>query len=152
MTRIEYSIAIEAPVEHVFHYAADYRKWHEWFEGVSNFNPTTEITQGNGARYAYKATLMGVSVSVETEVHNYVINRGWTGVATKGMPHRTEWIFEQVDKGTKFTYALEYSLPIPLLSSWIDSIFMKPLWTKIITSSLNNLKQQLLAQAGNASQ
>ncbi len=35
MIRIEHSTIIQAPVEQVFGYAADYRKWREWYEGVS---------------------------------------------------------------------------------------------------------------------
>ena len=71
MTRVEHSIVIKAPISQVFEYAADYRKWSEWFEGVSDFRPSTSISRGNGTRYAYKARMMGLSVGVETEVHNF---------------------------------------------------------------------------------
>ena len=151
MTRIEHSITIETPVEQVFSYAADYRKWTEWFEGVSDFKATTAITQGNGARYAYKARLLGISANVETEVHDFVNNRGWTGLATKGMPHRTHWRFEPIGSGTKFTYALEYQLPIPLLGSLLDSLFMRPQWDKIIANSLNNLRHHFGTPTGGRS-
>lgn len=151
MTRIEHSITIEAPVEQVFAYAADYRTWNEWFEGVSDFKPTTAVTQGNGARYAYKARLLGVSASVETEVHDFVNNRGWTGLATRGIPHRTHWKFESIGSGTKFTYTLEYQLPIPLLGSVFDSMFMKPQWDKIIANSLHNLRQHFEMSTGSTS-
>ncbi len=104
MARIEQSVIIEAALKNVFHYAADWQKWSDWFEGVSGFRSTTVIKQGNGARYAYKARIMGVSASVETEIHDFVENVGWKGIATKGMPHTTQWIFESVGNGTKFTY------------------------------------------------
>jgi uncharacterized membrane protein len=148
MTHIEHSITIETPVEQVFSYAADYRKWSEWFEGVSDFKPTTEITQGNGARYAYKARVMGLSAPVETEIHDFVHNRGWTGVSTKGLAHRTHWTFESIGDATKFTYAMEYQLPIPLLSSLVDSWFARPQWQKILERSLNNLKQHFVSPTG----
>jgi len=63
MTHIEQSVIIPAPVEQVFSYAADYRTWTEWLQGVSEFKATTAITQGNGARYAYKARVIGLSVN-----------------------------------------------------------------------------------------
>ena len=69
MTRIERSIFIPAPVKNVFNYATDWRKWSEWFEGVSDFRPTTAVTKGSGARYGYKARIMGISAKVETEIH-----------------------------------------------------------------------------------
>jgi coenzyme Q-binding protein COQ10 len=144
MTRIERSIMIQAPVKDVFDYAADWRKWSEWFEGLLDFRPTTAIEQGNGARYAYKARMMGLSLKVETEIHDLVLNAGWTGVATKGMPHRTQWIFESIGDTTKFTYVLEYKLAVPLVGSLLDSLIMKPQWNRIISNSLKNLKGHFL--------
>ena len=41
MTRIEHSVVIQAPVEEVFRYAADYQKWQEWYVGVSDVKTTT---------------------------------------------------------------------------------------------------------------
>jgi hypothetical protein len=140
MTRVEHNILIQAPVKDVFSYASDWRKWSDWFEGVSDFKATTEVEQGNGARYSYKARIMGISAKVETEIHDFVQNAGWKGVATKGMPHKTYWIFESIGDGTKFTYALEYKLSIPLLGSLLDSLIMKPQWDRIIRNTLKNLK------------
>jgi uncharacterized membrane protein len=144
MTRIEKSIIIDKPVDEVFAYASDWEKWSDWFEGVSDFKPVTEITRGNGARYAYKAKMMGLNVKVETEIQNFGINKGWTGIGTKGVPTRTQWIFEKLETGTRFTYVLEYKLPFPLLSSLFDKYIMKPQWVKIIEKSLQNLNQKLL--------
>lgn len=104
--------------------------------------PTTETKKGNGARYAYKAKMMGLNVKVETEIQDFVINKGWTGKGTKGIPTQTQWIFEPYDSGTKFTYVLEYKLPIPLLSEVFDIFIMKPQWNKIIEKSLRNLNQK----------
>ncbi len=148
MTRIERSIVIPASVPEVFSYAADWQKWSEWFEGVSDFKATTDIQQGNGARYAYKARLLGVSAKVETEVHDFVQNAGWTGVATKGIPHQTHWIFESQGKSTKFTYILEYQLSVPLIGGLLDSIIMKPQWEKIIERSLKNLNNYFSRMKG----
>ena len=146
MTRIEHSVIIQAPVEQVFSYAADYQKWSEWFEGVSDVKTTTVVTQGNGARYAYRVRIMAASASVETEIHDFVQNRGWTGVSTKGIPHRTTWIFEPIDSSTRFTYVVEGHLPVPLLGSLCDSLFLRPQWVKIVQNSLNNLRQHFLTQ------
>ena len=152
MTRIEHSVVIPSPVHEVFAYAADWQKWCEWFEGVADFKATTPVTQGNGARYAYRARVMAISASVETEIHDFVQNRGWTGVSTKGLPHRTHWIFEPVGDGTKFTYVLEYHLPVPLLGSLLDSLFARPQWHRIIENSLNKLRQHFLTQEGGSAQ
>ncbi len=148
MTHIEYSVTIPAPVDQVFAYASDYLKWAEWFEGVSDFRPTTLATRGNGARYAYKARVMGITTPVETEIHDFVQNRGWTGVSTKGITHRTHWTFEPIGDATKFTYTMEYELPIPWLGPLLDSLFARRQWQSILQRSLNNLKQHFLSPAG----
>jgi hypothetical protein len=94
MTRIEKSIIIKKPIDEVFSYASDWEKWSDWFEGVSDFKPTTETKKGNGTRYAYKVKMMGLTVQVETEIHDFVLNKGWIGKGTKGIPSQTQWIFE----------------------------------------------------------
>jgi carbon monoxide dehydrogenase subunit G len=144
MTRIENSIQLPAPIEEAFQYASDYKEWEEWFEGVSDFKPTTNTIKGNGTRYSYKAKMMGLSVNIETEIFDYVENKGWKGRATKGMPHTTFWVFETVDGGTKFTYALEYNIYIPLFGKWLDKKFIKPQWERIIGNSLKNLKEHFI--------
>jgi len=141
MTRIEGTVEIAALVEEVFAYAADWKRWADWFVGVSGFESTTEITQGTGARYAYRAKMMGIPAKVETEIHDYVENSGWRGVGTRGMPHATRWIFEGRDSSTRFTYVLEYELPVPLIGALLDSLLMKPAWRRVIDTSLENLKR-----------
>jgi uncharacterized membrane protein len=140
MTRIEKSVIVDAPVHAVFAYASDWRRWPEWFEGVSDLQPKSEITRGTGARYAYRARLMGVSAQVETEVRGFVEDWGWTGVATGGLPHRTQWRFEARGESTKLTYALEYELPVPLLGAVVDSLVLKEQWRRVIGRSLANLR------------
>jgi hypothetical protein len=141
MIRVEGSVTIQAPVDQVFTYAANYRKWQEWFEGVSDVTPTTAVAQGNGARYSYRVRLLAASARVETEIHDFVQNRGWTGVSTRGVPHRTTWIFETMGSVTRFTYVVEGHLPVPFLGPLCDSLVLKPQWDKIVRNSLDNLNR-----------
>ena len=140
MTRVEDTVIVDAPVHTVFAYASDWRRWPEWFEGVSDFRPTTEITRGTGARYAYRASLMGLPATVETEIRDFVEDQGWTGIATRGLPHRTHWRFEAQGESTRFTYALEYQLPVPLVGAVLDALVLKGQWRRIIERSLSNLR------------
>lgn len=142
----ERSIMIDAPVARVFAYASDWKKWHQWFEGVSHFTPTTESTQGTGTRYAYKASVMGIRIPVEIEIHDYVENEGWNGVSTKGTPHKTRWRFDSIGNKTRFTYGLEGHLSIPVMGRWLDRFLLQSQWDKIIANSLVNLKTKLQAE------
>jgi steroid delta-isomerase-like uncharacterized protein len=140
MTRVEASIDINAPVEEVFAFASDWRRWEDWWEGVSRFRPTTELARGNGTRYAYKAWVAGVTLNLETEIHDFVENVGWRGEVIKGPPHTTQWVFEAKDNATRLTYILEYRLPVPVLGVLLDSLLMRPGWQRRLENSLENLR------------
>lgn len=140
MTEIKRSVEIDALVVEVFRFAADWQNWPKFFEAVSEFKPTTELTRGNGARFAYKAKLLGIKAPVETEIRDFVENEGWTGVSVKGMEHKTQWVFAQENSKTRFTYVLSYRLPLPVLGGVLDALFVKPAWERIIENSLLNLK------------
>jgi len=140
MTRVEASVDINAPVAEVFAFASDWRRWEEWWEGVSRFKPTTELTRGNGTRYAYKAWVAGVTLNLETEIHDFAENVGWRGVAIKGPLHRTQWVFAAKGSTTRLTYILEYSLPVPVVGVLLDSLLMRRGWQRRLENSLENLR------------
>ena len=145
MTRIEGIAIVPAPLPEVFRYASDWRRWADWFEGVSNFKPTTHVLRGNGARYAYTARLMGFSTEVETEITGFVEGRGWMGVARRGMPHTTYWLFEPVGVQTRFTYVLDYRLGMPIMGHLMDNR-LKSEWHRIVKTSLTRLCQRFQAR------
>jgi len=140
MATIERSIDISAPVEEVFRFAADWQNWTKFFEGVSNFKPLTKTTRGSGSKFAYRARMLGISVPVETEIREFEENRGWTGVCGKGLEHRTQWTFVSLDGKTKFTYGLQYRMPVPIVGNLLDRLFIRRQWERIIERSLTNLK------------
>ena len=148
MKRIEASVEINAPVADVFAFASDWRRWEDWWEGVSKFKPTTEVTRGNGTRYAYKCWVAGMTLDLETEIHEFVENVGWRGrgVNMKRRPHRTQWVFEPKGDKTRLTYILEYDLPWPLIGPILDSLLMQPGWQRMLESSLGNLKRYFEGQ------
>ena len=141
MTEIKRSIIIEAPVNVVFEYASDYKKWPEFFEGVSDFKPITTITRGTGSKYIYKAKALGMNVTVGTEVQQFKENEGWIGKSFKGLEHQTQWIFEKSNGNARFTFIQHYKLPFYLGGKLIDKMFAEPAWMKIIDNSLHNLKR-----------
>lgn len=133
MKRIEHRVVIQTPLEQVFAYTSNYRKWPEWYTGAGEATATTQATRGDGTRYAYKARMMVIWASVKTEIHDFEENRGWMGVGTKGLPHRTHWIFEPLGSGTKVTYAAECTVPVPLLGPLVEAQ-LEPEWKKILGS------------------
>jgi hypothetical protein len=107
---------------------------------VSDFRVASEIPRGNGARYEYRTRVVGIPATVETEVQDFVEDRGWTGLATGGLRHRTRWLFEAQGESTRFTYGLEYELPVPVLGAALDALVVRRRWRRVIRESLANLQ------------
>src|SRR3989339_188965 len=141
MTEIKRSVNIKAPVNKVFEYASNFQNWQEFFEGVSDFKPITETTRGNGAKFIYKAKVLGMMFTVGTEMIEFKANEGWIGKSFKGIKHQTQWIFNKSDGNTEFTFIQHQKLPLYLGGKFIDKMFIEPAWIKIIESSLQNLKR-----------
>ncbi|NWG14328.1 MAG: SRPBCC family protein [Acidobacteria bacterium] len=146
MTKIVASIEINAPVQEVFAFASDWRRWKDWLIGLSGFRPTVGITLGNGTRYAYRASILGLALDLETEIHDYEKNVGWRGVAISGISHSTQWVFEPEDGRTRLTHILEYDLPLQFLGALLDRFLMRPRWRRRLKESLGNLKRILESQ------
>jgi len=141
MTEIKRSIKIKAPIKIVFKFASDYQKWPEFFEGVSDVKPITETIRGDGAKFIYKVKVLGMRVTVGTEFQQFIENKGWIGKSFKGIEHQTQWIFEQSNGHTEFTFIQNYQFPIYFGGKFIDNLFVKPQWIKIIENSVQNLKR-----------
>ncbi|MCK3683192.1 SRPBCC family protein [Maribellus sp. YY47] len=143
MTKIAHSVLLNTPLEEVFEYASDWKKWEEWFEGVSDFQSISEVEKGKGAKYRYKAKMMMFKYEIEAEVYEYTENVGFKVVGIKGPPYKSFWNFEVIDGKTKFTYGLEYSISTPIIGNYMDAWFLKPQWNKIIQNSLQNLSKKI---------
>jgi hypothetical protein len=141
MTEIKKSILINAPINKVFDFASNYLKWQEFFVGISDIKPITDITNDNGARFLYKVQLMGIKVSVGTEFQQFKRYEGWIGQSFKGLDAQTQWIFKESDGKTEFTYIQRYKLPFYMGGNLIDKKIITPQWITIIEESLNNLKR-----------
>ena len=141
MTEIKKSILINAPVSKVFEFASNYQKWPEFFVGISDIKPITDITSDNGARFLYKVQLMGIKMTVGTVFQQFKRNEGWIGQSFKGLDAQTQWIFTETDGRTEFTYIQRYKLPFYMGGDFLDKKFIIPQWIKIIDISLQNLKR-----------
>lgn len=139
MHKVERTTIIEAPVHEVFAYASNWQHWPDWFYGFKDVSPLTDVERGNGAIYNYKMWFLGMPFRLQTEIHNFVENKGWSGFGIKGVPHKTTWIFENLQSRTRFTYIAEYSLPIPILGPIFCTLFLNREWRRILKKSLNKL-------------
>jgi hypothetical protein len=54
-------------------------------------------------------------------------------------------VFEKLNGGTRLSYILEYSLPIPVVGALLDRMLMRPGWQRRLEASLGNLKRHFEA-------
>lgn len=142
MARIEKSIEIEAPVDKVFDFvAAEWEKKMSFFEGIYDWRLTSGKTMGDGAKCAYKVKILGTETEIEKEVSGFVKNKEWTATSFKGPESRAQLIFAPIDSKTRFTYILEYKVPIRIIGGLLDALVIKKQWETSIDKSLQNLKR-----------
>jgi uncharacterized protein YndB with AHSA1/START domain len=142
--QIEESIIIEAPVERVFAYVADYRHALEWMHNFTRFEPVGEPTYGRGARVRAAGTVMGLPVEVTLEIVDFEPNRRLVSWSTGMVESRSAWLFEPLDGRTRVTFRGEYRLPVLLRP--VEGRLMAEL-AENARRSLANLKR-ILEQPG----
>ena len=146
MARIKQSVEIKAPVEKVFDFVvSEWEKEMNFFEGIYDWQSGSEGRMGNGFQISYKAKILGVETKIEMEVNDYVKNKGWVATSTTGPKTIGEWRFAPVNEGTRFTYVLDYQMPMPIIGGIIDTLLVKGTWVRFIDRSLQNLKNALEA-------
>ena len=141
MTRIEKSIEIEAPVEKVFNFAADWQNKSKWYAGIHDWKPTTEKTRGVGARFVFKTKFLGREDETEMETDNFAQNESIGYKSVRGVESRHKMLFASLGGRTKVTDISEYTLPIPVLGWLVDALVFKRRMHRNSEDSLQNLKR-----------
>lgn len=108
VVRVQSSVLIDRPIEAVFAYAADYRNDPEWRSEVREMRYVSDETVGVGTHEIETSALWGRRVVTETEITAYEPNSRVSFDYVSG-PYRVRGSrsFEPVDRGTRFTIALE---------------------------------------------
>jgi uncharacterized membrane protein len=122
MVRVEDSVVVNRPIEEVFAYATDIGRFPEWSAMVQEAEQATPGPVGIGTKLRTTVQFLGRRFTSEQEVTEYVPNRIFRGRSVSGpIPFTVTSTFEEVEGGTKFTWALDgeskgfFSLADPLL-------------------------------------
>jgi len=145
LTRIEKSIVIEAPVEKVFDFVADFDNF------VKTQPPEMEMTVLSrdkgpyrvGFKVKVRAKLGGQVWEVEAETTELVKNKRHVVRQKGGALKKFEGtdLFEPTEKGTKYTLVLEYELPYSLLGKVIDKLKVRKDIEKGIDYTMKKTKE-----------
>src|SRR5260221_3146386 len=84
MITLDFVEQINAPVEKVFVYVPDFRKFAEWQEGVIESTQTPDGTTAKGTKFTAGRTLLGQRLEAGGEVTEFEPNKKCTFKTTSG--------------------------------------------------------------------
>ncbi len=137
---INKSIVIDASPEEVFNFTGDWRNLPEYQTGIKNWQPTTENTMGEGARFSYTTKELGIEFDIETEIVEVTLNEERVWKTVSGADIEAKYLFEPQNGRTKTTYILDYNLPIPVIGNILDALLIRKSRELWVDNMLQNLK------------
>ena len=113
------SIDIHAPLRRVFQYVNEPRTLPDWMIGMKEIRNV--VGSGEGMQYDWTFKMAGIALRGQNVVVEYEENRraAHQGI---GMVH-SMWIasVEPIDKGTRLTIDVEYTIPVFVLGKLAES-------------------------------
>jgi len=118
------SITINAPVKKIFDYLMEPTNQPEIWPSLMEIKDVQRLPDGKTKnRWVYKMAgirLEGTSEGVESVANQRIVSK------TKGGVESTQtWIFQPEAGGTKVTFEVEYTVPIPVLGKLAEAIIVK---------------------------
>lgn len=140
LDEISKSIVIDASAEEVFEFTGDWRNLPKYQTGIKDWQPTTEKTKGEGARFSYTTKELGMDFDIETEIIRVSLNEKRVWKTVSGADIEAQWFFEPLNGSTKTTYIIDYDLPIPIIANIIDVLLVRERREIWVEDMLQNLK------------
>ncbi len=123
MATIHRIVSIKAPVSQVFAYLEDPRNDVEWLPGVIE---TTDVTgSGEGQHHRWKYKMVGVPLSGETTVVEYVPNKRLVLQSKGGGESTWTFLYEPKDGGTTLNLTIDYTIPVPVLGKLAEKLVLR---------------------------
>ena len=148
MAHLKKSIFVNAPVEEVYAFARDPKRWATWYIGLSE--PKSQTGEGEAGTVIEHALLMaGVEFALKTTVlEDHISSEGarWRGQGEGAFAAEQTWTYTPKDNGTEVTADVEYTVPGRALGKVADRLLIERMNANGLEQTLENLK--LLCEAG----
>ncbi len=123
MAKVEKTITIKAPVEKVFSFIKPTNLPEIWPSLVETKDVQQLPNGGYSNRWVYK--MAGIRLEGSSEDIEYVTNERVVSRTKGGVESTQTWIFQPDAGGTKVTFNVEYTIPIPVLGKLAEAIIVK---------------------------
>ena len=124
MAKLENSITINAPVEKIFNYISDQTHLPEIWPSLVEITDMKQLPNG-GSSNRWKYKMAGIHLSGTSEDIEYEANQRLVSKTKGGVDSIQTWTFQPEDGGTKVTFGVEYTIPVPVLGKLAEAIIVK---------------------------
>ena len=124
MSKLEKTITINAPVEKVFSYIDGGTNLPEIWPSLVEVTDVQRLPNGGHSdRFVYK--MAGIRLEGTSEDVEYIPNQRIVTKTTGGAESTQTWLFQPEAGGTKVTFKVEYTVPIPVLGKLAEAMIVK---------------------------
>ncbi len=141
MTKVEKIITVNAPAEKIYNYVGNPENLTEFWPSLVEVTDVQLLPNGgNSNRWAYK--MAGIRLEGTSEDTERVPNERIVSKTKGGIESTQTWGFQPEAGGTKVTFVVEYTVPIPVLGKLAEVIIVK-MNDREADSMLANLKLRI---------
>ncbi len=124
MAKTVKSINIKAPVEKVFDYIIEPTNLPEIWPSLVEVKDVQKLPSG-GTRNRWVYKMAGIRLEGTSEETECVPNQRIVSKTKGGVESTQTWMFQPEADGTKVTFEVEYTVPIPVLGKLAEAIIVK---------------------------
>jgi uncharacterized membrane protein len=125
MVKIERTATINAPVEKVFEYLSQPTNLPEIWPSMVEVKDFKDTPNHIGSTYNWVYKMAGMRFEGSSECVECVANKRTVSKSKGSITSTFDYIFEAVDKQTRFIMKIEYIIPIPLLGKLAETFIKK---------------------------
>ena len=124
MAKVSKTITINAPVEKVFGYIDEPTNLPEIWPSLVEIKDVQPLPNGGHSdRWVYK--MAGIRFEGTSEGTEHVANQRIVSKTKGGVESTQTWRFQPEAGGTKVTFEVEYTVPIPVLGKLAEAVIVK---------------------------
>ncbi len=124
MAKLKKTITINAPVEKVFGYWQKPTNLLEVWPSMVEVKDVKQLPNG-GYSFQYVYKMAGMRLKGTSEDTEYVLNQRTVNKSRGGVQATQTFTYQPEASGTKLTWEIEYTVPVPLLGKLAEAIIVK---------------------------
>lgn len=142
MSHLKQSVFISEPIENIWKYAHNPKRWADWFahlSGPEELDGTGDV--GTVGKFKYSLLGMQFPMTIEVKEIEKSTNKYYWKCTFDGPLHGSqEYTYIPQNGGTEVTTELEYTVPGSVVGKVADLIVVERMQANSIRHSLENLK------------